>query len=208
MKKTLVANWKMNGSQSLVEDYIQNVDKNIIVCPPSIFIKDLAKHFCVGAQNCALPKSTKALTGEIDAQMLAEVGCTYVIIGHSERRTTFNETTEIVQAKCEDALTHKLTPILCVSDLSQLDGYINIIDKIVVAYEPLTAIGTGQIPDISEIRLCIKSITNIGCKCVLYGGSVTETNAAHIIEHTDGLLIGGASLSAQKIQEILEKTIA
>lgn len=207
MKKTLVANWKMNGSQKLVDDYIKTVHKNIVVCPPSLFIKELSQYFSVGAQNCAEPTGSRALTGEIDAQMLAEIGCTHVIIGHSERRATFCENTSSILAKCEDALAHKLTPILCISDIAQLDGYKHIIERVVVAYEPLTAIGTGKSQDITEIIKHRQAIIGKGCRNVLYGGSVTDSNASQIIEHTDGLLIGGASLNAITMQKIIEQTI-
>ncbi|MFM8840792.1 MAG: triose-phosphate isomerase, partial [bacterium] len=188
----------------------------------------------LGAQNCHFAESG-AFTGEVSAQMLASVGVEYVILGHSERRTLFNETDDLIALKCLSTLKAGLTPVLCVGEtleernagnfndiishqlLSILDRS-EIIDliqdgEIVIAYEPVWAIGTGMAAgpeQAEEIHMLIRSILDERLKeqssmiDIIYGGSVKPENAKQFfaMPNIDGALIGGASLNADTFLNI------
>jgi len=169
---------------------------DVLVCPPAPFIAPLVKAaeeagLFLGGQNCHA-KVSGAHTGEISADMLRDVGANFVIVGHSERRTA-GETDADVQAKAEAALNAKLTPIICVGEtLAQRS------QAIVIAYEPVWAIGTGKtatLDDITDMHTHISELTG-GQFRLLYGGSVKPDNAKAILGIADvnGALIGGASL--------------
>jgi len=232
----IAGNWKMNTTVSeavtLVKamkeglDSINNVDK--VVCPPFVSlapVSDLLKgsSIKVGAQNVYFAEKG-AYTGEIAPGMLAEL-CTYVIIGHSERRQYFHETGDIVNKKIAAALTARLIPILCVGEkledneagkteevvTGQLKSSLSAIkqvDELIVAYEPIWAIGTGRAATseqanatVALIRQYIARLYNndIADKMrILYGGSVTAANTEKLLQQPDidGALVGGASLKA------------
>lgn len=237
----IIANWKMNLNvpQSsayfvkLSETVIPNESAEIVLCPTFLALQtlhlqnDLGK-FKLGAQNCnALDDG--ALTGEVSAGMLVGVA-DYIIIGHSERRQNFSETDHDVNQKIKAALRHGLRPILCIGERknesveevlqTQLNGGLSgvrpdQIDQIIIAYEPISAIGSGQTPTMDEIAHAIQIIrahifamfgTGANVK-LAYGGSVDDSNVADIldIKGINGLLVGGASLDAVKFVRIVEE---
>jgi len=244
----IAGNWKMNTTVSeaveLVNqmrhqlDEIDNVDK--VICPPFISlaaVKELIKESSIklGAQNMHFQEKG-AYTGEISPLMLADL-CEFVIIGHSERRQYFSETGEIVNKKVKAAMSAGLKPILCIGErleeneaggteevvTEQLGSSLAGIDKpgsLVIAYEPIWAIGTGKAATgeqanetIGLIRrhiakLCGKEIAQD--MRILYGGSVTADNATEFMQQPeiDGALVGGASLKASQFLSIVEQTLA
>jgi triosephosphate isomerase len=221
MQKWVVANWKMNGSKNLLNEYkktFQNCEK-LIVCPPFIYLEELAG-LNFGAQN--IHQQLKgAYTGEISASMLVEFGVKYCLVGHSERRQHFHETNETVRAKAEICLGADITPIICICEtLEQYEANqtTEVLEKQLVkclpskpgfwmAYEPVWAIGTGKTPTTDEISavhfMLRKKLPNTK---LLYGGSVNGDNAATIfaIPNVDGALVGGASLDVAAVAVILK----
>ncbi len=236
MRRTLVAgNWKMNGSRASIEELLAGLKSadltavETLVCPPSIYLQQVAdtlqsSSIQWGGQNlCAEAKG--AFTGEVSAAMLADLGCRYVIVGHSERRTLYAETDQQVADKFEAALAAGLTPILCVGESlaereaeqtlvvirRQLQAVLDRAPKggFVVAYEPVWAIGTGlsATPEqaqtvhaalraqLAEVSAVLADATRI-----LYGGSVNAANAAELFAQPDidGGLVGGAALVADQ----------
>ncbi|MEL8055823.1 MAG: triose-phosphate isomerase [Pseudomonadota bacterium] len=242
MVRPLIAgNWKMNGlKQSLSEiDAINQAlsgmeDKaDCLLCPPATLIAPMAARagdrLHIGGQSCHASEKG-AHTGDISAEMLADVGASYVIVGHSERRQDHNETDADIAAQAEAALRAGLTPIICCgetletrkagSTLDFISGQLaaslpdSLTDKaFVAAYEPIWAIGTGEVatPDqIGEVHAHIRSLlttrfgdTGINTP-ILYGGSMKPGNAADIlaVPHVNGGLIGGASLKADDFMAI------
>ena len=247
MRVPLIAgNWKMNTTVSeaveLVNeirrglDEIEGVDK--VVCPPFVSlaaVKELIKGSSIrlGAQNIYFEEKG-AYTGEISPLMLAEL-CEFVIIGHSERRQYFNETGEIVNRKLRAALKAGLKPILCIGERleemeagrteevvtqqlwSSLAGIDNL-GGLVIAYEPVWAIGTGKAATGKQVNATIGlislSMAHLYDKDiaentrVLYGGSVTADNIAEFMQQSeiDGALVGGASLKANEFLSIVRRT--
>ncbi len=198
---------------------IKNIE--VVICPPFVYLSILgasasAKGYgglAIGSQNCFWEKEG-AFTGEISAFMLKDIGCKYVIIGHSERRRYFKETCAIVNKKLKAALTNNLKPILCIDSINQVKrGLKGIskkeIKKIIIAYEPIFAIGTGKACSISKAKKMNFSIRKILGKSsiILYGGSVNPKNAKDFIMKAgfQGLLIGGASLNHKEFIEIIKK---
>ncbi|MBQ6934851.1 MAG: triose-phosphate isomerase [Clostridia bacterium] len=216
----------------------KNITKNILCVPATLITaaQGLSKSskFSVGTQNMHFEQSG-AYTGELSASMIMEAGAEYVIIGHSERRKFFGETDEIVAKKTTAAVLSGLKPIICVGETNcqrnfgvtlevirrQLKIALSSIDavqlkKIVIAYEPVWAIGTGrtatpeQAQEVcKEIRTCLREM--YGAKSaravsILYGGSLNANNAREIFEQydIDGALVGGASLKAQDFLKIIE----
>lgn len=185
----------------------------------------------LGAQDCSTEPEHGAFTGEISAEMLKEYGCSYVIVGHSERRARHTETDEIVKRKALSALKSGLKPVICVGEnLQQRESghYLDVISTQIknslpslahssdylIAYEPVWAIGTGKIATIQEIVEVHKTIASLlyrdtsvaGKTAVLYGGSVKSTGAREIMgaQGVDGVLVGGASLNADEFGKIIE----
>ena len=242
----IAGNWKMNTTVSeaveLVNemrpglDEIANVDK--VICPPFISlatVRELIKGSSIklGAQNLYFEEKG-AYTGEISPLMLADL-CEFVIIGHSERRQYFNETGEIVNKKVQAALRAKLKPILCIGESFEANeagrteevvaeqlrsslAEIDFVDGLIIAYEPIWAIGTGKAATgrqanqtIGFIRQNIAQLYNEDLAQemrILYGGSVTADNAAEFINQPeiDGALVGGASLKAAQFLSIVKQT--
>lgn len=242
----IAGNWKMNTTVSeaieLVNkmrqglDQIDNVDK--VICPPFISlpaVKELIKgsSLKLGAQNIYFEEKG-AYTGEISPLMLADL-CQFVIIGHSERRQYFNETGEITNKKIRAALTVKLQPILCVGEkleeneagkteeivTGQLRASLAGLDYLtglIIAYEPIWAIGTGKAATAKQANETIGLIRHDIFELyseraaqdvrILYGGSVTAANATEFINQSeiDGALVGGASLRANEFLSIVKQT--
>ena len=234
----IAANWKMNGSLSFIEKYFDSIkseSKNtneMIICPPDIYlqtVREKAPTFVnVGAQNISFHDSG-AFTGECSGQMIAEQSSKYVIIGHSERREYHHEDNQLIRSKLIKALEHNLNPILCIGESreqreseqtldvineqirSVLDNEIlSANSNILIAYEPIWAIGTGltATPEMAnEVHAYIHSILSEMSSNVipiLYGGSMKASNAKELLqmEHIHGGLIGGASLNASEFLNI------
>jgi triosephosphate isomerase len=237
-RKLVVGNWKMNGSRAtnavlLAALKAAGSDRaDVCVCAPSPYLADVAaalggSAIRWGAQDCSGHESG-AYTGEVSAAMLADVGCRYVIVGHSERRALHGESDVLVAAKAERAIGHGLVPIVCVGEtlaeresgatesvvLRQLAAVVALlgadIPKIVVAYEPVWAIGTGKTASSEQaqaVHACLRAaLANAGAGAIsiLYGGSVKADNAAQLFAQPDidGGLIGGASLKAAEFVAI------
>ena len=239
-KKIVAGNWKMNTTPVEGVELAKNVVAgrgevcscvDFIVCPPFTHLSEVVKvtrgsGIAVGAQNCAA-EAKGAYTGEVSAQMIASLGVEYVILGHSERREYYGETSKTLNAKMEQAYANGLTPIYCVGEKldereagkhfdvvkAQLEEVVyNLTEeqfaKLVVAYEPVWAIGTGKTAtaeQAQEIHAFIREVlrAKFGPKAddtaILYGGSCKPSNAAEIFAKADvdGGLIGGAALKAE-----------
>ncbi len=241
MKKYIVGNWKMNASQSFVQRWAKTFSElfvplegqECIVCPPLPYIACLSASLPdavrVGAQNvCEAPDG--AFTGEVSARMLKDCDVDHVIIGHSERRSIYGESNELIASKVVAAQKEGLTVILCIGETleqrddvekvlaSQLDHSIPegiVLDKLIIAYEPVWAIGTGQVASLEDIEKSHKFITDYVMKKfqvrlpLLYGGSVKPGNAADILncDGVDGVLVGGASLDPQDFHKIYSASV-
>ena len=246
-KKLIAANWKMYKNPAQVKDFfreflplISTHDRDeIVVCPPYIHLHaaiELAKEskIAIGAQNVYW-KDEGAFTGEISSPMLVAVGCTHVIIGHSERRQYFGETDDTVNLKLKAALEHGLTPIVCVGEVLEereagltedvlrrqcMRAFSSIsakkAAKLVVAYEPVWAIGTGKTatPEMAgdaHVLIRGEAAKAFGDEFaarlrILYGGSVKPENAKALMsqEEIDGALVGGASLDPKSFAAIVK----
>ncbi|MEX1670490.1 triose-phosphate isomerase [Zhongshania guokunii] len=246
MRSNLVAgNWKMCGDSASIGKLVANLKAllpaepgvDIAVFPPSVYIVQVVGGLAgspvgVGAQNvCEQPKDG-AFTGEVSAAMLADAGCRYVIVGHSERRAMYEDSSERVAQKASQALVQGLTPIICVGETEaqrddgstlqviagQLDAVFAVLSAeamrgIVVAYEPVWAIGTGKTATPSQAQEVHAFIRALFAKKdellakglrILYGGSVKAANAGELFAQADidGGLVGGASLDAQEFSAI------
>jgi triosephosphate isomerase len=243
MRQTLVVgNWKMHGSRASVAALLGEVvgsmpapEAEVAVCPSYVHLAQ-AVQLCagsavaVGAQDCSHMQSG-AYTGEVSAQMLVDQGCRWVIIGHSERRQYHSESDNLVAAKLGAAMAAGLLPIVCVGETREqresgeaetvvagqlrgaLDGQADVAG-LVVAYEPVWAIGTGLTasPEQAQamhafIRGCLAGVAGLDAEAtrVLYGGSVKAGNAAQLFAQRDidGALVGGAALDAAEFLAIV-----
>jgi triosephosphate isomerase len=239
-RKPIVAgNWKMNLDRSrgralaaaVVARRGEAAAADLVLCPPAADLESVGaavagSDITLGGQN-AHDQSSGAFTGEVAAGMLADLGCRYVILGHSERRTLFGETDAIVNAKTKAALAAGLTPIVCVGETltereagrttavveTQVKGSLaglspGDLERIVIAYEPVWAIGTGKVAtpgQAQEVHALIRRLLgalgspDVAAKVrIQYGGSVKPDNAADLASQPDidGALVGGASLAA------------
>jgi triosephosphate isomerase len=239
----VAGNWKMNASKETVNTLIMgilsgmsDVEAKVIVCAPSPYLSQVEalithSQLNLGAQNLNANKSG-AFTGEMSADMIKDFGAQYVIVGHSERRSMYGETNSIVASKIKTALDNNLTPIFCIGETLQereagnmesvVSGQIQaVIDEvgidafknIIIAYEPVWAIGTGitatpqQAQDAHAFirAMLATNDTDIAqTTSILYGGSMNPSNAVELIAcaDIDGGLIGGASLKAQDFLQI------
>src|SRR6201994_2194398 len=237
IRPLIAGNWKMNGLKAAVAELEAMLAGaaavaakcDLLVSPPPTLVAAFAetakgaKTLAIGAQDCH-PKASGAHTGDLSAEMLADAGASAVIVGHSERRADHGETDALVRQKAEAAWRAGLTAIVCIGESQQqrdegraLDicgGQLNHslpdaarADNLVVAYEPIWAIGTGLTPtaaDVEQIHrfireLLIKRFSGEGARMrILYGGSVKPSNAAELmaVANVKGALVGGASLKA------------
>lgn len=251
-KKLIAGNWKMNKTSATTNELLNDIIKglsdglllnvDVVVCPPFTSLemaKELLqnKKIGLGAQNIH-QKDEGAYTGEVSAPMLKSLNCTYVILGHSERRQYFGETNHLVNAKVKNALKNELKPILCVGEtLEEREKNIHkkIVDEqvtlclkdlskydmknVVIAYEPVWAIGTGKTAtpeQANEMHVLIReALENLFGKetaentRILYGGSMNDKNSAELLAKPDidGGLIGGASLKAESFIRIVKSTM-
>jgi triosephosphate isomerase (TIM) len=236
-KRLVAGNWKMNGlradglalARGIAEQARQPHACDLLVCPPATLIAAVGEALvgsgvALGGQDChAEPKG--AFTGGISAEMLKDAGCSHVIVGHSERRHACGESNAEVHVKTLAAWRAGIVAIVCVGETRlerEAGGALAVVaaqlagslpdgasaDKLVVAYEPVWAIGTGLTPttaDIVEMHAAIRARIPAGTR-ILYGGSVNPKNAAEILAHreVDGALIGGASLKVEDFWAIAQ----
>ncbi|MBW7842818.1 MAG: triose-phosphate isomerase [Ignavibacteriales bacterium] len=249
MRKNVIAgNWKMNNdlaqSEKLIvelKNLLQNEKPNcdVIICPPFTSLSEASKllkgsNIKLGAQNMYFEESG-AFTGEVSASMLKSAGCEYVILGHSERRTIFEESDEVINKKIRKALSAGLKPIFCVGELLSeretgitndvikrqiLSGLQGVTEEemknIIIAYEPVWAIGTGKtatpsqaqevhefIRDLIQIDYSLETANDV---TIQYGGSVKPENAKELLSQKDidGALVGGACLKADLFMGIIK----
>ena len=236
MRKKLVAgNWKMHGNlqfnASLLDGLISGLSGlqcEVVVCVPYPYMAQVSQKLSgtgirVGAQNVS-EYQQGAFTGEVSASMLGEFGCDYVLVGHSERRTLFGETDEVVAVKCKNVLQYGMRPVLCVGETlaeresgktgevvaRQVGAVLSVIgvkefEKVVVAYEPVWAIGTGvtatprqaqEVHAAIRAQVAVQDMVVAAGLTILYGGSVKPQTAAELFGQPDidGGLIGGAAL--------------
>ena len=244
MRKPIMAgNWKMFKTESEAVDFFKSLvpqvsdmhDRTILICPPSLVLSKVhneikASNISLGAQNLYW-EDQGAFTGEVSGPMLKAVGCTYVIIGHSERRQYFGDTNETVNKKLFAALKHHLIPVVCIGEKleereagktfdvikSQVEGSFNKVtneqwDNIVIAYEPVWAIGTGKTATPEQAQEVHKFIRTLLPKEVadkiriLYGGSVKPENVKALMAQPDidGGLVGGASLKVDSFVKLIK----
>lgn len=247
-KKVVAGNWKMNNDLSSTINLISGIknglagkfiNAKIIICPPFTSLETASTllkgtEISLGAQNMYYEESG-AFTGEISAKMLKSVGCEYVIIGHSERRTIFKECDETINRKLKTALNNNLKPIFCIGETlaeresgvtfkviqNQIEiGLKNIskeeLENIIIAYEPVWAIGTGKNATPEQAQEVHKFIRDLIGKAfsskvaenltIQYGGSVKPENAKELMsqQDIDGALVGGACLIADSFIKIIE----
>ena len=237
----IAANWKMNLGKSEIDQFSNFLQSNefhdkIDVCifPPSVYVNYLYSRIkklpiSLGGQNCH-HKFSGAFTGEVSPISLKDIGCKYVLIGHSERRINNNENNLYVQKCASAAINSELTPIICIGETLKaresgkaldfikkqlIESIPSSFKNIFVAYEPIWSIGTGKVPSSSEIKEMHKHIKQvISLKFnksikVLYGGSVNLSNVCDIlnVNEVDGVLIGGASLNPKDFLAIYQSTV-
>lgn len=237
-QKMVAGNWKMNGvradNASLMRDIVLDVKKypavEVVVCPPAVYLESVGtglqnSSVRLGAQNLCNQEKTGAFTGEIHGGMLKDVGCTYVLVGHSERRALYGETDAVVAKKFQVAQLCGLIPIFCIGETlaereanqtesvlarqlaAAMDLGVGAFKNAVIAYEPVWAIGTGKTATPAQAQdahafirsqLAAKDAKIAGSIQLLYGGSVKADNAEALFANpdVDGGLIGGASLKA------------
>jgi triosephosphate isomerase len=240
MRKLAAGNWKMNGTRASLSEVkainaeLDDTDPAVVICPPvSLLIPacDIGGKIGIGAQDCHMV-SSGAHTGDISANQIADTGATYVIIGHSERRTDHGETSDMIKAKAQAAHKAGLIAIVCIGETlaereagetlnvlgQQMSGSIPDVatsQNTVIAYEPIWAIGTGLVPTLDQIDeahrfMRAELLTTLGADAqnisLLYGGSVKGSNADDIfsVADVDGALVGGASLSAHDFVPIIK----
>ena len=242
MNKLIAGNWKMNcdrvSAQVLVADVVKgdipgNVD--VCFCPPFVYISDVVgddfpKNIFFVWQDCSYYGENGAYTGDVSASMLKDLGCEYVILGHSERRQYHVESNNIISKKVEHAIKAGLKVIVCVGETEKerQEGLQNPVvimqlkesipegvggENLVIAYEPVWAIGTGKTAtaqDVQEMHGVIRryvqeKLDKPDLVRILYGGSVKPENAAELlqIENVDGALVGGASLKVDQFLAII-----
>ncbi|MBF0274443.1 MAG: triose-phosphate isomerase [Nitrospinae bacterium] len=251
MRKNIIAgNWKMNSSseegRSLVKGVLDGIHElkktTVIFSPPFLYLKEIKdvinnrENVSISAQNMS-QQENGAFTGEVSHSMLKDIGCDYVILGHSERRQYYGETNEIVNEKVLKALANNIKPILCVGETfeeyeagktlsvikEQVTKGLNSVSEgdmssVVLAYEPVWAIGTGKTstPENAdnvhgEIRKIVESLYNSSVSNslqILYGGSVKASNSESLLamENIDGALVGGASLKVDEFVGIIKSS--
>jgi triose-phosphate isomerase len=246
-KPVIFGNWKMNKTPSEAAEFMKGIEEVLTgteaadygIGAPYVDLDvcvKAAKNLLIAAENCH-EKDSGAYTGEVSVPMLKEIGITYCIIGHSERRTYYNETDAACAAKCKRLFADSITPILCVGETeaeydagkteevvkSQLAGSLagltaEEVSKMVIAYEPIWAIGTGKSADVNTAEACCKLVretvkglydeATAQAVRIQYGGSVKPTNIKEYMacEDIDGALIGGASLKVESFKEIIDAT--
>lgn len=248
MQQYIVGNWKMNGTKAeaekLAKAFLNRLQEatrplpHIILCPSYPYLTTVVtilkgSPIEVGAQDCH-PEMKGAFTGDVSIAQLADVGCKYVIVGHSERRHHHHESSVLIRKKIEAAIQAGLRPILCIGESKEeresgkaLHVIANQLTSdlpndfsphhLLIAYEPLWAIGTGFVPTLNEVEEVIglmKHQLSLRLSAgavipILYGGSVNALNASQLLNlpHVDGLLVGGVSLKLDEFWKIINASI-
>jgi len=240
-KPLIVANWKMNGSLEGLKEFFEGLElrdhADVVVLPPAVYVRDCIsaignRALDVGVQN-VWTEDSGAYTGEISAKMVRDIGADWVLIGHSERRQLQKESDELVKQKLDCSLKAGINAIVCVGETleERLSGQAESVvsdqlrkaitidlsesqKEMVIAYEPIWAIGSGKsatLEEAQEMHVFIRNVLleilgRLGANVrILYGGSVTAENSVELIKqnHVNGLLVGGASLTAQSFSSIL-----
>ncbi|MGE5456387.1 MAG: triose-phosphate isomerase [Ignavibacteriales bacterium] len=235
--RIVVGNLKMNMMYDETKSYVEALKKevsgeNVVVCPTSIYIPYfLGNNFSLGVQNTSFA-SEGAYTGELSPKQAYSMGVKYSIIGHSERRIHFKEDDNLINKKVIEAIKNKLTVILCIGEsqseremhkteqiikrqiINDLQGFeADMFDNVIIAYEPIWAIGSNITPTVQDIigttkyiKGAVESLFKHSNIRVLYGGSVNEKNIKELntIEEIDGFLVGGASLDINKFTKIID----
>ena len=241
-KKIIVGNWKMNKTIAETKEFVAEIDPYVHdgadfgIATPYLDLPEASKaqNLIVAAENCHF-KDSGAYTGEVSVPMLEEIGIKWCIIGHSERRTMFGDTDETVNLKAKRLIEAGMTPIICIGETeaqfdagetedvirNQIHGSLadlgaENVAKLVVAYEPIWAIGTGKSADSTIAENCCKLVRDViremygdeaadGVR-IQYGGSVKPDNIKEYMaqEDIDGALIGGASLKVDSFKEIID----
>lgn len=228
MTNLIVANFKMHGTNAFIEnwfaDFTKNTDilENVVIALPATHIAAFRDYgLVISGQNVSANESG-AFTSQISAEMLKDSGAGYCIIGHSEAREQLNESNKSIREKFDQLKRIQINPIVCVGESLQvkesektkdhLRNQLSVLNSetedLIVAYEPIWAIGTGLVPTEKEIDEAIGTIREIFKKPikVLYGGSVKASNAQILLDNTDinGLLVGGASLNPEEFAKIAQ----
>ena len=232
--KLIIANHKMNMDAKEVSVYLKELgkidNKNLVICPTSIYIPYfLKKKYKVGIQNTFIHESG-SYTGEVSPKQAKSLGVSYTILGHSERRSYLDESDTLINKKLLEALNNDLKVILCIGETLEERNMlktdrilkrqvinalrdVELIDNVIVAYEPIWAIGTGIVPTNKEISSTISYIKTIIDNLypgnnvkIIYGGSVNDKNIKELnkIKEVDGFLVGGASLNTKTFLKIIE----
>lgn len=251
-RRFVAANWKMHGRLAVFDRYIEALGgvpifeaaPEVVICPPASYLHHVAERLSrlegvtLGAQDCSVEEADGAFTGEISAAMLVDVGCKWVIVGHSERRHRFGESSETVAAKFRAARRAELSPILCVGETrsereagragdvirSQLRAVVDLVgtqamEGAVIAYEPVWAIGSGEPAtprEAGEMHELLRDALGMRAPAlaeslrIVYGGSVSGENAAQFLSEpsVDGALVGGAALEAEGFLKIVRAAAA
>ena len=233
--KWIVSNHKMNLTKEEIENYVSQISSlkstnKLVFCPSNIYLPYFQnqENYELGVQNVA-DRKMGALTGEVAVEQLKSLNVSYVIIGHSERRNILNEREEMIHQKIKLVLENDMIPILCIGEkeeeipqreeilMAEIDSAFlqqSNLKRLIIAYEPIWAIGTGKIPTPEEITTITEWIKDyiqkkyqVSCP-VLYGGSVSVSNIDELstVSNIDGYLIGGTSLDIEKLKVIIEKT--
>tara|TARA_Y100000590_G_C15729479_1_gene1016453 strand:+ start:929 stop:1669 length:741 start_codon:yes stop_codon:yes gene_type:complete len=239
LTKIIIGNWKMNGSSSDGLNQVKKIAENvtnakvchkIVICPPFTLLREMEpilSHagISIGGQDCHF-STNGPYTGDISAEMLVDQGCKFVILGHSERRVAYSENDQKVRMKANEAIRSGLNVIVCVGEdqfhrnsgkaldfvSSQIDASLPDVfsdHQLIIAYEPVWAIGFGRTPsliEIQEMHEMIESKVKSANIKKIYGGSVTKDNAREIMSNpaVDGVLVGGASLKCKSFWPIIE----
>lgn len=246
MQKLIMGNWKMNGNSATIRELCNGISQveydnskvAVAVFPSSVYVKEaiaqLPKKVGVGLQNITF-YDDGAYTGELSADMLQDIGCDYLLIGHSERRSLFGETDQDVFKKVEKIINTSIIPVVCIGEsLEDREGgkleqvlstqlklvlenlSVEQLTKVVIAYEPVWAIGTGVVASLEQVQETHEFIRSLVAKVdqnlaknmkIVYGGSLKAGNAKDILSlpDVDGGLIGGASLKASEFNEIINQ---
>ncbi|WP_150467503.1 triose-phosphate isomerase [Francisella sp. SYW-9] len=246
MQKLIMGNWKMNGNSASIKELCSGISQanydsskvNVAVFPSSVYVKEvisqLPQNVGVGLQNITF-YDDGAYTGELSADMLHDIGCDYLLIGHSERRSLFSETDQDVFKKLEKVIDTAVVPVVCIGEslddreggrlekvlATQLDLVLSKLSteqlaRVVIAYEPVWAIGTGVVASLEQVQETHQFIRSLVAKVdenlaknmkIVYGGSLKAGNAKDILSlpDVDGGLIGGASLKASEFNEIINQ---
>lgn len=222
MSKLIIANWKSNKTAATALEWCQGftgsvpANTEVVVAPSFTLIPVVASQLPQGMSLAAQDVSSFPMgsyTGAVSAQQLTAAGVTHVIVGHSERRRYFHESHQDISAKLDQAVSNNLIPILCL-DEDYIEDQANAlqskeIPNLVIAYEPLTAIGSGNNAPVDQVTRVTKKIKNVyGDVPVIYGGSVDERSVGEYLLVSDGVLVGGASLDPDQFGKILSKVIS